>query len=81
MLTVQLTVPVPSIAEVRTRVAEGWKSMRADHVRFLNPTPYKVLTDTRCHTHPNPTDTHALSHTPTPYKVPTHTRYRHALTL
>jgi nicotinate phosphoribosyltransferase len=39
--------PLPPLAEVRAHVAEQLRLMREDHLRVLNPTPYKVsVTDT-----------------------------------
>ena len=37
-----MTVPLPSIHEVRDRVDEQMAQLREDHKRPLNPTPYKV---------------------------------------
>jgi nicotinate phosphoribosyltransferase len=34
--------PLPTVAEIRARVADQIAAMRKDHIRALNPTPYKV---------------------------------------
>ncbi|EKX34342.1 hypothetical protein GUITHDRAFT_147313 [Guillardia theta CCMP2712] len=34
--------PSPSIAEIRGQAMKELNNLRHDHVRFLNPTPYKV---------------------------------------
>ncbi|KAL6044059.1 Nicotinate phosphoribosyltransferase [Balamuthia mandrillaris] len=36
------TVDLPSVEQIRDYVKEQIKEMRADHMRLLNPTPYKV---------------------------------------
>eukprot|EP00027_Filamoeba_sp_ATCC50430_P017928 CAMPEP_0168577842 /NCGR_PEP_ID=MMETSP0413-20121227/21002_1 /TAXON_ID=136452 /ORGANISM="Filamoeba nolandi, Strain NC-AS-23-1" /LENGTH=364 /DNA_ID=CAMNT_0008611623 /DNA_START=137 /DNA_END=1226 /DNA_ORIENTATION=- len=33
---------LPSLEEIRARVLQQLKEMRSDHIRYLNPTPYKV---------------------------------------
>lgn len=38
----KLTEPFPSMNEVRARVAEQLATFRQDHLRRLNPTPYKL---------------------------------------
>lgn len=38
----QLTKVMPSLEEVRTRVQKELDTMRTDHLRRMNPTPYKL---------------------------------------
>merc|ERR1719419_1363031 len=38
----QVTRPYPSLAQIRDNVQESLKTLRQDHKRSLNPTPYKV---------------------------------------
>lgn len=38
----KLLIPYPDPQKVKDRVSAGLKSLREDHVRALNPTPYKV---------------------------------------
>ena len=35
--------PLPTIAEIRQQVQRSLKTLRQDHKRSLNPTPYKVI--------------------------------------
>eukprot|EP00474_Spongospora_subterranea_P009026 CRZ09484.1 hypothetical protein [Spongospora subterranea] len=42
--------PLQPLLQVRERVQEQVKSLRADHVRYLNPTPYKVSLTTHLFT-------------------------------
>ena len=45
-----MSQPLPSIAELREFTQASLRSIRADHRRSLNPTPYKVsLTDKLFH--------------------------------
>ena len=37
-----LPEPLPTIAEIRQQVQRSLKTLRQDHKRSLNPTPYKV---------------------------------------
>ncbi|CAK9293463.1 unnamed protein product [Gordionus sp. m RMFG-2023] len=39
----ELQIPLPSIEDVRKLVKENLSTLRQDHKRHLNPTPYKVL--------------------------------------
>ncbi|MDK1031169.1 MAG: nicotinate phosphoribosyltransferase [Planctomycetia bacterium] len=39
--------PLPSMAEVRSHTLQQIAAMRSDHLRFLNPTPYKVSVSER----------------------------------
>ncbi|KAK2581351.1 hypothetical protein KPH14_008118 [Odynerus spinipes] len=38
----KLCEPLPTLTEIRSRVQESLKTLRNDHKRNLNPTPYKV---------------------------------------
>ena len=38
----RLTKPFPSVLEIRKRVQKQINTFRSDHLRILNPTPYKV---------------------------------------
>ena len=42
---------VPSIADVRSFAAEQMDSLRPDHRRLLNPTPYKISVTAELHDH------------------------------
>lgn len=35
--------PLPSLCELRTKALNSLKTIRIDHKRALNPTPYKVF--------------------------------------
>jgi len=38
----RVTKPSPSLDEIRNYVSEQISTFRSDHLRWLNPTPYKV---------------------------------------
>lgn len=38
----KLVAPLPSLEESRAFVQQEIRSLREDHIRFMNPTPYKV---------------------------------------
>ncbi|KAJ1372638.1 hypothetical protein KIN20_034840 [Parelaphostrongylus tenuis] len=38
----KITKNVPGITAIKDRVNASWKTLREDHRRYLNPTPYKV---------------------------------------
>lgn len=39
----QIVIPLPSLASTKQFVQEELSTLRIDHKRYLNPTPYKVL--------------------------------------
>ena len=41
--------PLPTIAEIRQQVQRSLKTLRQDHKRSLNPTPYKVIIILGCY--------------------------------
>lgn len=43
----RVPVPLPTLAEIRTHVRREISAMRADHLRAVNPTPYKVSVSER----------------------------------
>lgn len=40
----KLTEPLATLDEIRETVQKSLKTLRTDHKRTLNPTPYKVIT-------------------------------------
>lgn len=44
----KISQPLPSLEQIRDRVQTSLKTLRTDHKRTLNPTPYKVKKMKRC---------------------------------
>ena len=47
----QLLIDFPTIDAIRNRVMTELETMRSDHRRILNPTPYKVSVTNELHLH------------------------------